>query len=210
MPTLPSAVRTPALLLASAAAALSVTACGSSSSTSPATGSTAAQATATAASKPEVSPAGDIPDNQAYVPYTVPGAGLTVKVPEGWSRSAAGKATTFTDKLNAIRVETAPASAAPSVASARKNDVRKLAASTPGYKAGTVTAVRRTAGAAIRISYLSDAKADPVTGKTHVNAVERYVFFRRGTDAILTLTGPKTADNVDPWKIVTNSVRWSR
>src|SRR4051794_1031613 len=47
---------------------------------------------------PEKSPAGDIPDNQAYVPYSPPRAGYSVKVPEGWSRSSASGATTFTDK----------------------------------------------------------------------------------------------------------------
>jgi hypothetical protein len=27
---------------------------------------------------------------------------------------------------------------------------------------------------------------------------------------VLTLTGPVGADNVDPWKIVTDSFKWSR
>jgi hypothetical protein len=41
------------------------------------------------------------------------------------------------------------------------------------------------------------------------DAVERYVFFHKGTLHVLTLSGPKGADNVDPWKIVTSSVRWA-
>src|SRR3979411_2341681 len=48
-------------------------------------------------------PAGDIPDNQAYVAFT-PATGLfTVSVPEGWARSTDGAATIFTDKLNTVR-----------------------------------------------------------------------------------------------------------
>jgi hypothetical protein len=39
--------------------------------------------------------------------------------------------------------------------------------------------------------------------------VERYVFFHKGKDVVLTLSGPKGADNVDPWRIVTDSLRWS-
>src|SRR4051794_24654432 len=63
----------------------------------------------------EVNPAGDIPDNQAYVAYAVPHAGFAVKVPEGWTRTIAGGAVTFTDKLNAIRLETRRAPHAPTV-----------------------------------------------------------------------------------------------
>ena len=48
-----------------------------------------------------------------------------------------------------------------------------------------------------------------MTGKGGTDAVERYVFFHKGRDVILTLSGPKGADNVDPWKLVTDSVRWT-
>jgi ABC-type glycerol-3-phosphate transport system substrate-binding protein len=48
------------------------------------------------------SPAGDIPDDQAYVAFTPPGARFSVKVPEGWSQSSQGHDVRFTDNLNAI------------------------------------------------------------------------------------------------------------
>jgi hypothetical protein len=47
-----------------------------------------------------------------------------------------------------------------------------------------------------------------VTGKGGTDAVERYLFVKSGKELVLTLSGPKGADNVDPWKIVTNSVVW--
>ena len=56
----------------------------------------------------------------------------------------------------------------------------------------------------------AQAKPNPVTGKAGTNAVERYVFVHNGRDLVLTLSGPKGADNVDPWKLVTDSLRWSR
>ncbi|MCW2991729.1 MAG: hypothetical protein JWM73_2323 [Solirubrobacterales bacterium] len=140
----------------------------------------------------EVSPAGDIPDNQAYVAYAPPGEGYSVKVPEGWARTTAGGATTFTDKLNSIRMESMPAAAA------------------PGKVAGATTStVARSAGTAVRTAFIAQSKADPVTGKVHSNAVERYVFLHKGRAIVLTLTGPKGADNVDPWKIVTDSLRFT-
>jgi hypothetical protein len=73
---------------------------------------------------------------------------------------------------------------------------------------GHATTVTRTAGPAVLVKYMTKSAADPVTGKVRPDAVERYVFFKNGKELILTLTAPKGADNVDPWKIVTNSVTW--
>src|SRR4051794_24158807 len=69
----------------------------------------------------EQSPAGDIPDNQAFVRYAPGGASFSVKVPEGWARSASGGATTFTDKLNDITIRQASASTAPTVSQVRNS-----------------------------------------------------------------------------------------
>jgi hypothetical protein len=200
--------------LVAAAAALTVGAAGcgasSSSSSTPSSGSGGQSTQAPKPNAPEVNPAGDIPDNQAYVRYAPPGRGFSLKVPEGWSRSSAGGATVFTDKLNVVRVETAAAGAPPSVGDAKQTEVPKLARSVKGFKAGTVSAVARKAGTAVRITYLATAKPNAVTGKAGVDAVERYTFFHNGRDVILTLSGPKGADNVDPWKLITDSVTWSR
>jgi hypothetical protein len=147
----------------------------------------------------EVSPAGDIPDNQVFVAYRAPGTGFSVKVPEGWGRSTTGGAVTFSDKLNSIRLEEHKASAPPSAASVKGTALPKGA---------HVSTVDRRSGKAVRITYLAAAKKDPVTGKTRTNAVERYLFFHNGREAVVTLSGPKGADNVDPWKIVTDSLRW--
>lgn len=159
--------------------------------------------------KEQVSP-GDIPDTQAYVAYRPAGQGFSVKVPEGWARTTVGPATVFTDKLNSIRVDSVRATGPLTVGAARRSTVPALAATNTGFKLGGISTVRRTAGTAVRITYMADSRADPVTGKFHTNAVERYVFFRNGREVILTLTGAKGADNVDPWKIVTNSVRFAR
>lgn len=193
------------LAAGAAVVVIGVAGCGASSSSSGGRASKPANANA-----PEVNPAGDIPDNQAYVAYAPPGGRFTVKVPEGWSRSSAGGAVTFTDKLNAIRVETKAAKAPLTARGARQTELPKLASSVLGFRPGKVSTVARKAGTAVRITYLAKAKTDPVTGKTGQDAVERYVFFHYGKDVILTLSGPKGADNVDPWKIVTDSVTWSR
>jgi hypothetical protein len=171
-----------------AAAALVLAACGSSST--PSSTSPAKPASTPTAKAKEVSPAGDIPDNQAYVVFQAPGAPFSVKVPEGWSQTKSGNAVVFTDKLNTIELA--------------------WGAAPPAAPAGAkVATVKRKAGQAERSTYLQQSTPDAVTGKTRTNAVERYVFTQGSKHAILTLSGPKGADNVDPWKIVTDSVRWT-
>lgn len=157
---------------------------------------------------PEVNPAGDIPDNQVFVSYRPPGGQFTVKVPEGWARVVRGGTVSFTDKLNTIRMESRPAPVAPTPPSARQTELPAIKAASRHYQPGNVTQVRRAAGPAVLITYKADAPADPVTGKVVHDAVERYEFWRGGTEAILTLSGPVGADNVDPWRIVTDSFRW--
>jgi hypothetical protein len=186
----PRPTTTIAVALTVAATSLAAAGCGSSSSGNSG-GATAKQAPAAQAPKtngPEVSPSGDIPDNQAYVRYAPSGAAFTVKVPEGWSRTQTGGATTFTDKLNSIRLEHGR----------------------PAAHAGKASTVKRTAGTAEKLTYLTKAQPNPVTGKAGTDAVERYVFTKGSNHAVLTLSGPKGADNVDPWRIVTDSVQWTR
>src|SRR3954470_2719266 len=104
----------------------------------------------------ETSPPGDIPDNQAYVAYSPPGADYSVKVPEGWARTAKGGAVTFTDKLNSITMEEL---------TAKGTSVTALARSAEHAKSGKVSIVKRNAGPAVRITYLAPGRPDPVTGK---------------------------------------------
>lgn len=157
----------------------------------------------------ESNPPGDIPDNQVFVPYAPDSGGFTVSVPEGWARSAEGDAVIFTDKLNSVRIETVSAATAPDVASATAAEVPLIATATTGYTPGEVSMVSRTAGEAVLITYGAQSAPDPVTGQTFTDAVERYEFFKDGVEVILTLSGPQGADNVDPWKTITDSFGWT-
>ena len=74
---------------------------------------------------------------------------------------------------------------------------------------GWASGQRLTSDQNFRATYRADAPADPVTGKARNDDVERYVFHRGGTTAVLTLSGPHGADNVDPWRIVTDSFHWA-
>lgn len=156
----------------------------------------------------EFNPPGDIPDNQVYVKFSPPGSHVVLDVPEGWARSRRSGTTTFTDKLNSVSLQTLAAAKAPSVATARAIDVPALAATVSKFALSSVTATTKPAGKAVLITYQEDSAPDPVTSKVVRDAVERFEFWRHGQAAILTLSGATNADNVDPWRIISDSLHW--
>lgn len=202
------------LLLASAVTAVcSGAASGSGSgSGSSAASSTPRSSTGSApnAAPTESNPPGDIPDNQAYVAFRPSSgfAGFTVKVPEGWARTTKGSTTVFTDKLNRVQISPAAVSAAPTVGSVTNTVVPQLRTQVPKFANPKVTVVQRKAGTAVLLTYRGDSAPDPVTGKVVRDAFERYAFYRQGHEVNLTLSGPVNADNVDPWRIVSDSFGW--
>jgi hypothetical protein len=156
----------------------------------------------------ESSPPGDIPDNTAFVPYRAPG-GFALSVPEGWARTRTGHEVTFTDKLNTISAAWFPASPSPTVASAKLNDVAQLKHTQRAFRLGEVRSVTLPNGKAVLITYQANSDPNPVTGKQYRLDVERFLFSRGGTEVALTLSSPVGADNVDPWRIVSESLGWS-
>jgi hypothetical protein len=157
---------------------------------------------------PETNPAGDIPDNQAYVTYSPAGNAYSVKVPEGWARTSTGSTVAFTDKLNRIEIAPATTASAPTVQSVTSQVVPGLQGKVPQFAQPKVSTASRHAGQAVLLTYRGDTAPDPVTGKVVHDAFERYAFFKGGHEVDLTLSGPVNADNVDPWRIVTDSFRW--
>ena len=201
------------LTVAGAIAATAIlAACGGTSAPAASTGGPSAAAAAPGQPAPratEVNPPGDIPDNQSYVAFSPAGGGYSVKIPEGWSRTSTGTATSFSDKLNRIQVSAAAAPTQPTVASVNSTDVPSVKASVPTFAMGKVSVVVRGGGKAILLTYQGDSAPDQVTGKVVRDAFEHYTFYRAGTRVDLTLSGPTNADNVDPWRIVSDSLRWN-
>ncbi|WP_018506064.1 hypothetical protein [Parafrankia discariae] len=189
------------LLSALAVASVLLGGCGGGSG-EPAAGSEAPDAG-------EANPAGDIPDDQAFVPYRSAGGSFTVSVPEGWAQTAAGESTTFTDKLNRVEIRRVTAAAAPTTQSVVARVEPGLRAQVAHFEPGKASTVSRRGGQAVLFTYQGDAAPDPVTGKIVHDAFERYAFYRGGVEVDLTLSGPVGADNVDPWRIVSDSFAWS-
>ncbi|MEV6837095.1 hypothetical protein AB0N17_21720 [Streptomyces sp. NPDC051133] len=181
-----------------------------SGSISPGSGSTAVSGE----NKPaptESNPPGDIPDNQVYVSFQPTDGiftGFTLKVPEGWARTSQGGTTTFTDKLNTVKITAVSASGAPTAGSVTRTVIPRLRAQVPKFASPRASEVTRHAGRVVLLTYQGDSAKDPVTGKVVRDAFERYAFYRAGHEVDLTLSGPVKADNVDPWRIVSDSFTW--
>jgi hypothetical protein len=171
-------------------------------------GAAAASQRPLAATPADVSPAGDISDTQAFVRYSPPTGGYSITVPEGWARSETANAAVFSDRVNIVRIERVNAPGAPTTRSVATADIPRLRAE-GARKISRATIVRRKAGSAVRLRYLVTSAPDPTTGKTTPQAVERYQFWRHGTAVAITLSGAQGADNVDPWRTITDSFAWA-
>ena len=99
--------------------------------------------------------------------------------------------------------------AAPTVASARAVEVPAIKRPLHGF---ALTGVSVVAGRPNR-------GPDPLLGRQPTRpgdreglqgTFERYDFYKNGTEAVVLLGGPACADNVDPWRTITNSFRWLR
>src|SRR4051812_38899486 len=126
---------------------------------------TAPVATPEAAVAPEQNPAGDIPDTQAFVPYTSAPGGDTLDVPEGRGRSADAANVRFENKFDGLSVTISAATAAPTAAGARGHEVAALIAIGRAMNVGSVDDVTLPVGSAVLVKSTANSSPDPVTNK---------------------------------------------
>ena len=157
---------------------------------------------------PEVVEPGDIPDNQVFVAYASPDGLWSVKVPEGWARTTTGDAVVFTDHYNSVTVQSSQSTSDPTLSAAKTSGLADVASDST-FHLVDVQPVTRRAGTGTLATYEIGSEPNAVTGKKALLAVERYTFAHNGTAVVLTLSGAKGADNVDPWKIVSDSLQWT-
>jgi hypothetical protein len=133
---------------------------------------------------------------------------VSIKVPEGWARSSQNGTVTFTDKLNSVSIAVDDLAHPVTPSYAKTHEVPQLRQTVPTFAMGDISTVFRSAGKAVLITSEQDSEPSPVTGKVIRDAVEQYEFWTSGHEGVLTLSGPVGADNVDPWRIVSDSFAW--
>jgi hypothetical protein len=164
-----------------------------------------------AAEKPiaaEKNPPGDIPDSQVFIDYISPKDGFSLKVPEGWARTDRADGVSFIDKLDGVVLTRSDMSQAPTVDSVKKDYVGSLEQQERAVKIDSVKAVKLPAGNAIRIVYSSNSSPNEVTNKQVRLENQRFLYFKDGKLVALELYAPLGADNVDQWKLMSESFRW--
>ena len=151
--------------------------------------------------------AGDIPDNQAFLTYRNPVAGYSIKVPEGWARKGSGRHVTFQDKNNIVRIDVSPGGEA-TVATAT-TELKQLARRTPSLHYDSPAAMTAGPTHVVKVVYSTVSAPSPVTGKRVTLVVDRYYVPGTGQHAVVDLGTPRGVDNVDAYRLMIESFRWS-
>jgi hypothetical protein len=145
--------------------------------------------------------AGDIPDNQVFLVFSNRIGGYSMKYPEGWAQLGSGARVTFRDKNNIVRVVVARG-AAPTAASVRT-----------GLKGarfqGRPQRMTISGRPAFKVVYSTVSAPNAVTGKRVRLVVDRYYLWRGGRRAVVDLGTPRGVDNVDAYRMMIESFRWS-
>jgi hypothetical protein len=158
---------------------------------------------------PESNPPGDIPDNLAFVTFSSSAGRYRFVHPEGWAQVVHGADVRFTDKLNGVAAGVVSAAQAPTVASARRDDVPRLRSAVPAFELRAVSSVTLPGGPAVLIVFRRNSDPDPVTGRQYRDEVREYLLWRTGREVRFDLFGPVGADNVDAYRTMSNSLRLS-
>lgn len=202
------------LAIALAAAALAAAAgCGGAAKTGARSTTTAARKQAAAPTTTAPGPlqaeanaaaTGDIPDSQAFIVLRNRIGSYSMKYPEGWAQLGSGGVVTLRDKNNIVRI-VVEHGAAPTTA-AVKADVAKLG----GARLRSGPAKVALGGKpALEVTYSTQSAPNAVTGKRVTLIVDRYYLWQGGRRAVVDLGTPEGVDNVDAYRMMIESFRWS-
>lgn len=149
---------------------------------------------------------GDIPDNQVFLTYDNRAAGYSIRYPEGWARKGSASDVTFQDRANVIRVLVAKG--APPPPAAAEAGLAKLKRSDPSVSVGAAQELTLGGAPVVKLTYARLSAPDPVTGKRLPLTIDRYEYAHGGKVAIVDLGTPKGVDNVDAYRMISETFRW--
>jgi hypothetical protein len=149
---------------------------------------------------------GDIPDNAVFLTYRSAAWRFSVQYVEGWQVRTATDGVTIRDKDSSetIRVVTLPSDIAAYISG---TDLPALQ-SQPGFKLVKQNTVKVGSAVYAHLVYHAPADPDPVTGKQVPSTIDRFYVPGPGL-AIVTLSTPDGVDNVDAFRQMITSFKWS-
>jgi hypothetical protein len=148
--------------------------------------------------------AGDIPDNQAFLVFRNAAGGYSMKYPEGWARQGSANAVVIRDKNNIVRIVVGTG-AAPALATVQQ-DLRALKRAKIQSAPQAITLSGKPA---LKVVYSTESAPNAVTGKRVTLLVDRYYLWNGGRRAVVDLGTPQGVDNVDAYRLMIESFRWT-
>ena len=109
-------------------------------------------------------------------------------------------------KKTTITIQVAPGSQ-PTPASVTAQ-LKQQATSDPCLQPATAQSATVGPNQAIKVTYSTQGQKSPVTGQRPKITVDRYVFFKGGKVATVNLANPVGVDNVDAYRMISESFRW--
>jgi len=113
---------------------------------------------------------------------------------------------TFRQQSNTITIGVAPGTQ-PTPASVTAQ-LKAEAAADPCLQAGRPQATTAGPNQVIKVTYTTQGQKSPVTGQRPKITVDRYVYFKGGKVATVDLATPVGVDNVDAYRMISESFRW--
>jgi len=149
---------------------------------------------------------GDIPDNAVFLTYRSAAWSFSIQYVEGWQVRTATDGVTIRDKDSSetVRVVTMP----PDVAAYIKNTDLPALQSQPRFALVKQNTVKVGSAVYAHLVYHAPADPDPVTGKQVASTIDRFYVPGPGL-AIISLSTPDGVDNVDAFRQMITSFKWS-
>jgi hypothetical protein len=208
--------------------AATVVACGGGTATSPtatvlvpppATSTVATPSPSATASPSEATPqsqgpdtaglttAGDIPDNAVFLTYRDAARGFSIQYVEGWQVTPGPDGVVIRDKDSSETVAVVPVPT--SVQTFITNTDLPSLQSEAGFTLVKRDTVKAGSATYDHVVVHLPAPADPVTGKRVPSTVDRFYVPGPSGLAVISLSTPNGVDNVDAFRQMIDSFRWS-
>jgi hypothetical protein len=150
--------------------------------------------------------AGDVPDNAVFLTYRSAAWRFSIQYVEGWQVRTVQDGVVIRDKDSSetVSIVQKPADVAAWV---KGTDLPALQ-STAGFKLVKQNQVKVGSATYVHLAYHAQADPDPVTGKRVASTIDRFYVPGPGL-AIVTLSTPDGVDNVDAFRQMITSFKWS-
>ena len=150
---------------------------------------------------------GDVPDNAVFLTHSDTTHGFSIQYVEGWQvrKTTDGVVIADKDSSEAVQIVAGVTDVAGYVSG---TDLPALQASA-GFKLTKQDTVKLGSQSIAHLAYHLPSPPDPVTGKQVPSTVDRYYVPGAGGVAVVTLSTPDGVDNVDAFRTMIESFRWT-